>query len=1370
MKIEQCLSLIQPTTENKKTSIRSISFHPTQRKICVGYRHDIFEYDLVTGAQLLHFTTPSEVTHLEHGITDNVLVAALRNGIIMVWELSNGTLSSFHYPGKKQNLERCPPICFVISHLNPVIYYSRIKSNNVQVLGLFSDGGKNKIEYYHKKPVSSLNVHPTKELLAVGLTDGTVKIWSTDNQHLKYTLDCNDIAEVKKGLFRRIEYSSPITCVLFHPKKDIFFTANQNGRIICWNITKTPKIVGVIELDTWITTIKFHPNLHCLICLSEKGIVKFLSLSQLHKETRINILEYDKIDTFYIPVKQEKYSTEHLLPMVHFKIDQQTGQICFYGKRLISTKEEIPLYKIIDELNPESQFPLVDNFHLPLDIFVEEGSYVEYKFPILELFYFENLYPNLVLKSYNIKTNESSNHQILMCPDNFRCLRYVMNKSKTMTIVFYESVNQKIPYTCSRIIIGKEDDENSEGIDGCFLGDTDDYLILANKHNLKKGKEIVPLDEPIGRIFSSNYDENLILYYNTFLEAIGFANPKTFQFDSSKLFFLLKNEKIMNIYWHKEMICILTTCRVVILSLDLLILAEANGPILSFHSCIWVGNVILYNTSLGVFTLAPNSRPYPVCSLDNPHSILCGVLADRLIFSWKTNNVVQISYRYIRLVEPLLLSIIKDSNSEIEIKKKQLKMITTRFDCRYISEKTLFLLEQNGFSFLASELLLESQYSFPWYLRFRLALSSLNFSYALTIITNQCKEDYEIVPESSEYFSYLIELAKQSLDYGQFDVASTCFDMMEDVWSLFKIFSFDQNLNALSFLANKCKNNSELYSIYEACNIILQGELFEESKQVQNWSLKISDGSEDFELGREIIGRMTCNDKAIELLDLDDLSTWMGFTSEIKEQEALTVEEKTFDYNKEFGGERRKSIALLAVEGIEDVTLPTPRSRSEKTSSEQKTAGHESEIESELDQSQNKNNEEEDAISAQEAARKQFLESSDDDDDDDDDEDAIRRRKKRMLFKSIRISQAPIRDETKIASQSSNSLKLGLEDPDEQEEEQKPKPRFGSLNLEDDDEEEEKPKPKPKPKFGGLKQLKLDDSDDSEEENEKKIVVQKPKNPLVQSTPLPDVPFVEKKKRSFGELPNASNIETSDRKLPNVPRINLSQAQQQQQKLAETPQTPQQPQHQQIVNPGEALKKGMEFMEKGQYIDAIKQVNSAIQALIVDKNQILKKNNIILCIRYKFLIFALAKLQKLELSKGDPKEAALISTCMTQLVIPNPKHNIITKNMAIKRNMAVKNYGISARIMKELRKIAPPNLKEVLIASYKECESHQFSDSNSFKEGSKFCWKTFKIIDPPTNGLQCSYCEATYDPIGNPVKVDQSCYYCSYGKLQKIEF
>jgi hypothetical protein len=225
-----------------------------------------------------------------------------------------------------------------------------------------------------------------------------------------------------------------------------------------------------------------------------------------------------------------------------------------------------------------------------------------------------------------------------------------MNKSQTMSIIFYESVNQKIPYTCSRIIIGKEEDENSEGIDATFLGNSDDYLILANKHNLKKGKEIVPLDEPIGRIFGSPYDENLILYYNTFLEALGFADPTTFQFNSSKLFFLLKNEKILNVYWHKEMVCVLTTCRVVILSLNLLTLAEANGSILSFHSCIWVGNVILYNTSLGVFTLAPNSRPYPVCTLDYPHAVLCGVLADRLIFAWRKNNVIQISYRFVNFI------------------------------------------------------------------------------------------------------------------------------------------------------------------------------------------------------------------------------------------------------------------------------------------------------------------------------------------------------------------------------------------------------------------------------------------------------------------------------------------------------------------------------------------------------------------------------------------------------------------------------------------------------------------------------------------------------------------------------------------------
>jgi hypothetical protein len=128
----------------------------------------------ILGGELLHFTTPSEVTHLEYGNTHNVLVAALRNGIIMVWELSNGTLgliftfknlkASFHYPGKKQIGDRCPPICFVISYLSPLVYYARIKSTTVQMCGLFWENGKH-VEYYHKKPVSSLCVHPSKELL-----------------------------------------------------------------------------------------------------------------------------------------------------------------------------------------------------------------------------------------------------------------------------------------------------------------------------------------------------------------------------------------------------------------------------------------------------------------------------------------------------------------------------------------------------------------------------------------------------------------------------------------------------------------------------------------------------------------------------------------------------------------------------------------------------------------------------------------------------------------------------------------------------------------------------------------------------------------------------------------------------------------------------------------------------------------------------------------------------------------------------------------------------------------------------------------------------------------------------------------------------
>lgn len=86
-------------------------------------------YDLVTGARTSHFSTEAEITHLVHGTTSNILVAASRNGAFHVWELTNCTLEAHHLAVKP--LERRPVVNMAMSRTHPMLFYAKVKTNCV---------------------------------------------------------------------------------------------------------------------------------------------------------------------------------------------------------------------------------------------------------------------------------------------------------------------------------------------------------------------------------------------------------------------------------------------------------------------------------------------------------------------------------------------------------------------------------------------------------------------------------------------------------------------------------------------------------------------------------------------------------------------------------------------------------------------------------------------------------------------------------------------------------------------------------------------------------------------------------------------------------------------------------------------------------------------------------------------------------------------------------------------------------------------------------------------------------------------------------------------------------------------------------------
>lgn len=92
-----------------------------------------------------------------------------------------------------------------------------------------------------------------------------------------------------------------------------------------------------------------------------------------------------------------------------------------------------------------------------------------------------------------------------------------------------------------------------------------------------------------------------------------------------------EHEIPLSIVWQKDetssdscLLGLLTSHRVVILSPDLRMLACVEAPrnkISHFQSCIWLGNVLIYNTSTNVYALIVGAvEPTHICTLDYPNT------------------------------------------------------------------------------------------------------------------------------------------------------------------------------------------------------------------------------------------------------------------------------------------------------------------------------------------------------------------------------------------------------------------------------------------------------------------------------------------------------------------------------------------------------------------------------------------------------------------------------------------------------------------------------------------------------------------------------------------------------------------------------
>lgn len=307
-------------------------------------------------------------------------------------------------------------------------------------------------------------------------------------------------------------------------------------------------------------------------------------------------------------------------------------------------------------------------------------------------------------------------------------------------------------------------------------------------------------------------------------------------------------------------------------------------------------------------------------------------MPDRIVFATTTGHRTKMNVRYLSIAEIALLSILSLPQGQID-KLKYLRTAIDRFDCRTVSSKTLLDLEKSGFADLASEMVSQSEYNFSWELRFRLAKSSLNFAYAFDIVKKQflleAKEDDHVSPSSS-FYPLFASLASLSLDYGQFETAEKCFEILNDNWSLFNLYTMLQHTDGLTALSQRCSNSPDFYEVHlaaELCQAWIDPS--KNDNAVMNWQIQIENqGMREFnDIGNSLKGIIRIEETKTELaaLDLTNLNRWMGQGVQAAEvRKAQPIELKIDQaFGQEFGRAEGTTTSLPTGEDSDTVSTDT---------------------------------------------------------------------------------------------------------------------------------------------------------------------------------------------------------------------------------------------------------------------------------------------------------------------------------------------------------------------------------------------------------------------------------------------------------------
>ena len=682
--------------------------------------------------------------------------------------------------------------------------------------------------------ILSIAINGPSNLIIAGGNNGNLICFSELNNNNNSTN--NDSIPTLQCVTKITVNNFDIINISIHGWLPIIFTLSSNGELITWLIDKD--------------------NSNILISIN--SVLKPFNIVEYEKTSQLEILpEYSKyryLNRFNInPLSILIHSKFNFITFLFGYKEIQTNDILHYGTSNVG-HFLYNLYSNSDiSLNPT---PISNTIQLPVDFYFKtsnnnnnnennnnNNNNEEYQYPN-KIYYMSNN----KLKMYSVSTNDSTvvgtinnsntddfkyiwNIFKLLYFDKFKIIilgiwvfttknntnnlvrKWLLIKLQPQIKILHLTeveARDAIFYKDLLLVLSENGDKLGKISINLLISSNEEQYITCTESLLISNSSLV-----FHKIFNcSENDCDSILFYNEESKSLyKSTNELTVINNSLKLTI---NSTLLLVQWQKNKKnrskCAIVTLTEILIINEELEIENRNeivgiSDISSTTSCLWIGNVLLISTFKGIFYVNKETI-IPLITIELPYCNMNMIMQDRIMITYNLQHLSEIKTIACSIIEPLLITTIDKTTSTDVIKK-----LITSYNCNCISSYLLEYLEKCDLisvCILLIDLLPLPQIDAE--VKYNIALRAHRFEKALEILLLEKDKTNKtvFVINKDKYNELLTLLNNVSLHFGQFDIASQSFQLLDDYFQLLYLYVLANNSVGIQSLAERAKRDNNI--------------------------------------------------------------------------------------------------------------------------------------------------------------------------------------------------------------------------------------------------------------------------------------------------------------------------------------------------------------------------------------------------------------------------------------------------------------------------------------------------------------------------------------------------------------------------------